>query len=154
MVFDIDISSQFKKTERPFHYDFKNADFESLRTSLFLLPLCNGIHQIKDQEEFDCLWEQWSDFVFASVNTFIPKVNCLNKSRPPWIKGELVKAIKKKKIMWRRLKNSSATPARLEKFRKFRQHVKNWTVLRGRSISRKLQMKFLQMRNVSGPICP
>ena len=28
--------------------------------------------------------------------------------------------------MWRRLKNTSATPARLEKFRKFRQHVKNW----------------------------
>ena len=53
-------------------------------------------------------------------------MNCLNKSRPLWIKGELVKAIKKKKTMWRRLKNTSATPACLEEFRKFRQHVKNW----------------------------
>ena len=47
VVFNIDISSQFKKTDRPFRHDFKNADFESLRTSLFLLPLCNGFIRSK-----------------------------------------------------------------------------------------------------------
>ena len=65
-------------------------------------------------------------FSLLLAHLFPKCMNCLNKSRPPWIKGELIKAIKKKKTMWRRLKNTSATPARLEKFRKFRQHVKNW----------------------------
>ena len=44
---------------------------------------------------------------------------------PPWTKGDLVKAIRKKKIMWKKVKKSS-DPAMMEKFRKFRQNIKMW----------------------------
>ena len=63
--------------------------------------------------------------LFAALNTYVPKVNCKHANRPPWITSELAKAINKKKTLWRRIKKSK-TPAKMEKFRKLRQHIKNW----------------------------
>ena len=62
----------------------------------------------------------------------MPKVKCKQTNRPPWITSELAKAINKKKTMWKRIKNSR-TAANMEKFRKLRQHLKNWIRLERRN---------------------
>ena len=54
--------------------------------------------------------------MFAALNTCVPKVNCKHANHPPWITNDLVKAINKKKTLWRGIKNSK-TPAKMENFR-------------------------------------
>jgi len=89
-----------------------------------LTPLSNGIHNINSIEKFDSLWDLWNDFVFAAVDTFVPKVNYKHSNRPPWISKDLAKDINKKKTLWRCIKNSKS-PQQVEKFRKLRQQIKN-----------------------------
>ena len=114
----------FKDISRPKRFDFKNANFESLKHVLLLTPLSNDIHSGYSIEEFDSLWDLWNDFVFAAVDTFVPKVNFKHLNRPPWISKDLAKDINKKKTLWRRIKNSKS-PQQVEKFRKLRQQIKN-----------------------------
>lgn len=122
---DIGLSSvNIKESARLKCFDFKNADFESFKAALLLTPLSNGMHNVNSIEEFDSLWELWNDFVFAALDTYVPKVNCKCSNRPPWISVELAKQIRKKKTMWRHIKKSKTTE-NVEKFRKFRQKIKN-----------------------------
>ena len=124
VLFDFEINVNIKESARLKCFDFKNADFESFKAALLLTPLSNGMHNVNSIEEFDSLWELWNDFVFAALDTYVPKVNCKCSNRPPWISVELAKQIRKKKTMWRHIKISK-TPENVEKFRKFRQKIKN-----------------------------
>ena len=124
VLFDFEINVNIKESARLKCFDFKNADFESFKAALLLTPLSNGMHNVNSIEEFDSLWELWNDFVFAALDTYVPKVNCKCSNRPPWIFVELAKQIRKKKTMWRHIKKSK-TPENVEKFRKFRQKIKN-----------------------------
>ena len=132
VVFYLSVDVRLKENKRSKHYDFKHANFESLEQTLLLIPLSNGIHNLNSQEDFYSLWDSWNDFVFAALSTFVPKVKCKQTKRPPWITSELAKAINKKKSMWKRIKNSR-TAANMEKFRKLRQHLKNWIRLERRN---------------------
>ena len=82
------------------------------------------MHNVSSIEDFDFLWELWNDFVFAALDTYFPKLNCKRSNRPPWIFIELTKEIRENKTMWRCIKKSK-TPENVEKFRKFRQKIKN-----------------------------
>ena len=42
------------------------------------------------------LWNWGNDLVFSTINMFVPKVPARNPNNPPWIKGCLAKAIRKK----------------------------------------------------------
>lgn len=44
-------------------FDFKKADFESLKQALMLIPLSTGIDNVSTLEDFDSLW----DLVFAAL---------------------------------------------------------------------------------------
>ena len=89
-----------------------------------LTPVSNGIHNVNAIEDFDSHWDLWNDFVFAAVDTFVPKVNYKHSNRPPWISKDLAKDINKKKTLWRRIRNSKS-PQQVERFRKLRQQIKN-----------------------------
>ena len=117
VIFYLSVDVRLKENMRSKRYDLKHANFESLKQTLLLIPLSNGIDNLNSQEDFDSLWDSWNDFVFAALNTFVPKVKCKQTNRPPWITSELAKAINKKKTMWKRIKNSR-TAANMEKFRK------------------------------------
>ena len=87
----------FKDISRPKGFDFKNASFEFLKQVLLLTPLSYGIHSVNSIEDFDSLWDLWNDFVFAAVDTFVPKVNYTEHSnRPLWISKDSAKDINKK----------------------------------------------------------
>ena len=123
VFFDFAVDVNFKDISRPKRFDFKNANFESLNQVLLLTPLSNGIHNVNSIEKFDSLWDLWNDFVFAAVDTFVPKVNYKHSNRPPWISTDLAKDINKKKTLRRRIKNTKS-PQQVEKFRKLRQQIK------------------------------
>ena len=125
VVFDIDISLKLKDSNYKYCYDYKNADFEALNNELSLLPLSTGVDEIDSQDDLNEAWSQWCSFVFSAINTHIAKVPRRSSNKPPWISKDLAKAIKKKKTLWRRVKNSTSEQL-IEKFRKQRQSIKNW----------------------------
>ena len=47
-------------------FDFKKADFASLKQALMLIPLLisTGIDIISTLEDFDSLWDSWNDLIF------------------------------------------------------------------------------------------
>ena len=71
----------FKEISRLKRFDFKNANFESLKQVPLLTVLSNGIHSVNLIEDFDSLWDLWN--VFAAVDTFVPEVNYKHSNRPP-----------------------------------------------------------------------
>lgn len=125
VIFDFAVDVRLMGNSGLQRFDFKKADFTSMKQALMLIPLSTGIVNISTLEDFDSLWYSWNDLVFAALKSYVPKVNCKHANRPPWITNDLAKAINKKKILWRRIKKWK-TPAKMEKFRKLRQHIKNW----------------------------
>lgn len=105
----------FKDICRLKRFDFKNANFESLKHVLLLTPLSNGIHSV------NCIL-----FGICGMTLFLLlwRVNYKHSNRPPWISKDLAKDINKKKTLWRRIRNSKS-PQREQKFRKLRQQIKN-----------------------------
>ena len=89
----------FKDISRLKRFDFKNANFESLKQVLLLTPLSYGIHSVNSIEDLDSLWNLWNDFVFTAVDTFVPKVNYKHSNRPPWISKDLAKDINNKETL-------------------------------------------------------
>ena len=106
---------KFKDISRVKRFDFKNANFESLKQVLLLTPLSSGIHSVNSIEDFDSLCHLWK-FYFAAVDNLVPKVNYKHSNRPPWISKDLAKDINKK-TLWRRIRNSKSHQ-KVEKFRK------------------------------------
>ena len=85
VFFDFAVNVNFKDISRLKRFDFKNANFESLKQVLLLTPLGYGIHNANSIEDLDSLWNLWNDFVFTAVDTLVPKVNYKHSNRPPWI---------------------------------------------------------------------
>ena len=57
VFFDFAVDVKFKDVFRLKRFDFKNANFESLKQVLLLTPLSNGIHSVNSLEDFDSLWD-------------------------------------------------------------------------------------------------
>ena len=58
--------------------------------------------------------------VVSAINTFTPKKKSRDLNKLPWINGELLKAIRKKKTLWQSLKcdpNNASTRANSRKMR-------------------------------------
>lgn len=49
-------------------------------------------------------WEFWCDFVILIINEFVFKVKCCNFNFLFWIFKDFVKVIKKKKILWKKVR--------------------------------------------------
>ena len=59
--------------------------------------------------------------VVSAINTFTPKKKSRDLNKPPWINGELLKAIRKKKTLWQSLKCDPNNASTLANSRKMRQ---------------------------------
>ena len=125
VIFETEVKLELKNAGKRHCYVFKNADFDSLNKDLSLLPLSAGVEEISTPEDLNEAWKQWSDLVFAAIDTHISKAPRRGANKPPWINKELAKAINKKKTLWRRIRKSKNAQM-LEKFRKLRQSIKNW----------------------------
>ena len=58
---------------------------------------------------------------------------CIRDSNPPWISGELLTAIRKKKTLWKLLKKDPNNAMKREKFRSTRQKIRMWCRLESRN---------------------
>ena len=124
VFFDINLTPRSTKKEESFRFDFSKVDFELLNERLKLLPLSSGVNTAKS-EELDSLWDNWNDFVLSTMSDCAPKCKRRFSRYPPWINGDLAKAIRKKKTLWKQTKRSDDMALK-EKFRKERQRIKNW----------------------------
>ena len=106
VIFEIEVKLELKNACKRHCYVFKNADFDSLNKDLSLLPLSAGVEEISTPEDLNEAWKQWSDLVFAAIDTHISKAPRRGANKPPWINKELAKAINKKKTLWRRIRKS------------------------------------------------
>ena len=53
VIFDLSVDVRLKGNIRSKRYDFKHANFESLKQTLLLIPLSNSIDNLNSQEDFD-----------------------------------------------------------------------------------------------------
>ena len=86
---------------------------------------CQNLLQRLQASQLDSLWENWNDFVLSTISDCAPKCKRRFSRYPPWINGDLAKAIRKKKTLWKQTKRSDDMALK-EKFRKERQRIKNW----------------------------
>lgn len=98
------IKCKFKRpnnTARKF-YCYSKADFDGLRSSLPLVPwdLFISTNDIDSSAVF------FEDQVVAAVEHHILTMKLKHKSRPPWINKDVMKLVRKKKALWKRLKNN------------------------------------------------
>ena len=125
VVFEVNASLKLKDSPKRLCYDLKNADFTSLNNVLSLLPLSAGVESINSQAMLDNAWRLWCSLVLTAVDSHISIFLSKGKNRPPWINKDLANEIKKKKTLWKRVRNSTSKSLK-EKFRKMRQSIKNW----------------------------
>ena len=90
-----------------------------------MLPLSAGVESINSQAMLDNAWRLWCSLVLTAVDSHISKFLSKGKNRPPWINKDLANEIRKKKTLWKRVRNSTSKSLK-EKFRKMRQSIKNW----------------------------
>ena len=125
--FEIAVSLKFKNSSQRYRFDYSKADYNTMNKLFTLLPLSSGVATVNSPEEFDSHWpwEFWNDIVFSTVKDCIPKVKCRSPNFPPWIRKDLANAIRKKRTIWKKVRNSNDMNLK-ERFRKERQRIKNW----------------------------
>ena len=92
-----------------------------------------GVRYIKSQENLDNMWEFWNDMVFSAINSFVPLKKPRDSNNPALINGELLKALRKKKTLWRLLKKDTNNAMKREKLRSMRQEIEMWCRLERRN---------------------
>ena len=102
------IKSKFKRpsnntTRKLYCYD--KADFDGLRNSLSHVPWELFI----SSDDIDSSAVFFQDQVLAAVEQHIPTMKLKQKARPPWIDKDVMKLVRKKKALWKRLKNNPST---------------------------------------------
>ena len=89
--------------ENFFCYD--KADFDGLRNSLSHVPWDLFI----SSDDIDSRALFFQDQVLAAIEQHIPTMKLKQKARPPWIDKDVMKLVRKKKALWKRLKNNPST---------------------------------------------
>ena len=103
--FEIAVSLKFKNSSQRYRFDYSKADYNTMNKLFTLLPLSSGVATVNSPEEFDSHWEFWNDIVFSTVKDCIPKVKCRSPNFPPWIRKDLANAIRKKRTLWKKVRN-------------------------------------------------
>ena len=114
--FSLHTSTNSKNTIHRAVYNFKNVDFNLLRTvianSYFLQSVVNS-------SDINISWGEWNSNLKHIIDTCIPKTIVKDTATPPWIDSEIRHVQKCKETTWRRAKTSN-TERSWKKFREFR----------------------------------
>lgn len=101
-------------------YCYKKADFDGLRSRLSHVPWDLFI----SSDDIDSSAIFFQDQVLTTVEQYIPKIKLKQKARPPWIDKDVMKLVRKKKAIWKRLKNNPSTEP-TSNFKLLRKETKN-----------------------------
>lgn len=98
-----------KKFNRPKNsqrlvYRYDKADIDGLRNTFSHILWDSYI----SCEDIDSGTANFQDLVLAAVNQHVPKMKLRRKPRPPWIDKEVLKLVRKKKVLWKRLRANAS----------------------------------------------
>ncbi|XP_068704009.1 uncharacterized protein [Montipora foliosa] len=91
-------------------YCYDKADLNGLRDALSYIPW----DSIISCDDIDSSATNFQDLVIAVVDMHIPKMKLRHKSRPPWIDKDVLKLVRKKKVLWKRLKGNGSVEMTLK----------------------------------------
>ena len=114
-----------KKFNRPKNsprlvYRYYKADFVGLRNAFSLISWDSHI----SSEDIDSSLANFQDLVLAAVGDYGPKMKLRCRPRPPWIDKDVLKLVRKKKVLWKRLK-ASPSPELTTRFKLLRKRTKS-----------------------------
>ena len=121
ICFDFSLKAKLINSFSRETFDYKNANFDSLRDFLKAKPL-----KVPLGTDIDTAYSSWKSDFFSSINSFVPKRKSVAYRRAPWITRDIVHALKKKKTFWRTKVRGASDPKIFEAFRRLRQRIKNW----------------------------
>ena len=114
--FSLHTSTNSKNTIHRTVYNFKNVDFNSLRT---VIANSNLLQSAVNSSDINISWGEWNSNLKHIIDTCIPKTIVKDTAAPPWIDSEIRHVQKCKETTWRRAKTSN-TESSWEKFRECR----------------------------------
>jgi len=110
-------------------YDFKNANYQNLKTEL---QNHNLLTQLNDLATADSKWDYWKMTILGAINNNIRKITIKHNDTPPWMTKPLLQLIRRKNIALKRAK-SLDSPDTWQKFKRVRNRVKNMIGYKQRS---------------------
>ena len=114
--FNISCEITHVKAERRTVYNFKNADFNEIKTKLVNADLYSVVSNSSSVNE---AWTNWLQTVQNIIDECVPKIVLNDTHKVPWFDGEIRNLRNKKKTAWRRGKKGNKASSWL-KFRKLR----------------------------------
>lgn len=121
IYFEFSLSPMMINTPVNMVYDYKNADFDSLRDYLSSKTI-----DLTCGDNVDIGLQTWKTHVLETVNSFVPKRKQKKSTRASWINCDIAYAIKKKNFFWRKKARGSTDSDVIKEFPRMRQRKKNW----------------------------
>ena len=113
--FSLHTATNPKNTVHRTVYNFKNVDFNLLRT---LIANSNLLQSVVNSSDINISWGEWNSNLKHIIDTCIPKTIVKDTVTPPWIDSE-IRHVQKCKETWHRAKTSN-TESSWKKFRECR----------------------------------
>ena len=104
-------------------FDYKRADFESLRNRLTELDICSLLSNNEKEFTIDDDWSVWKNAVLSVVYEYIPTKYVDPRRTPPWITPSILHQVRKKVTARKRFLSRGSAYFK-EKFNKLRADVK------------------------------
>jgi hypothetical protein len=93
---------QEEKTQMP---DWNKADWDAMRNNLTNTNWRTKLAGLSAEQA----WTVFSDKVNRLVKEYVPARRRRNQNRPAWMTREILRAIRKKKRLWKQLRGSQVT---------------------------------------------
>lgn len=106
-------------------FNFKHADFNSVRSEMAAAPLTSIVNDCTDVEH---AWKLWLETVTNVVESCVPKLTIRDCTAPPWVDAEVRHLQQLKRTAWRNAKRNN----KWAKFRRVRNKLKSVTRMKQR----------------------
>jgi hypothetical protein len=110
--------------------DWRRADWDGMREELQDTSWSRDLARMT----VEAAWQAFNDKVTNLVKKHVPERRRRNRNRPPWMSREILRAVRKKKKMWTRVRNSGVTA----EYREQEKKVKNMIRTAKRKFEKKL----------------
>jgi hypothetical protein len=124
----INVGSEGEEEREPVP-DWRRANWEAMRSELRNINWRESL----DGKTTDRAWRELTETVAKLVAEHVPQRRKRNHNKPAWMTREILRAVRKKKRMWRAVRNNRIT----EEYKKVEKDVKNMI----RNAKRKFEKK-------------
>ena len=120
--FNLHTSTNSRNTIHRTVYNFKNVDFNLLRTVIAYYR-DSLLQSVINSSDINISWGEWNSNLKHIIDTCIPKTIVKYTATPPWIDSGIRHVQKSKETTWRRAKTSN-TESSWKKFRECRNKLR------------------------------